>query len=61
MLNLKINVVTTKWVKVKYASAELDEEMGIDSEYEEYLDEELVLKNKEDAREALLAIKEYVK
>lgn len=61
MLNLKINVATTKWAKAKYAAAKLDEEMGIDSEYEEYLNEELVLENKEDAREALLAFKEYVK
>lgn len=61
MLNFKINVATTKWAKAKYAAAKLDEKMGIDSEYKEYLNEELVLENKEDAREALLAFKEYVK
>lgn len=61
MLNFKTDVVTTKLAKAKHAAAKLDKKMGIDPQYKEYLDEELVLKNKDDAREDLLALKEYVK
>ncbi|MFB4321632.1 hypothetical protein RB298_04745 [Priestia sp. BR_2] len=61
MLKLQTYVTTTKLAKAKHASAMLDKEMGIDTEYEEYLDEDLVLKNKEEAREALSAFKEYIK